>query len=62
MGAIELRNSITDYLSGINDTKFLRVIKVMVEEYKKEEIIDYTIDGKPLTKEAFTSRRRHKSR
>jgi mevalonate pyrophosphate decarboxylase len=52
MGALELRDSLLQYINQA-DERLLKVVKAVMESYWEEEIVAYTIDGKPLTKLAY---------
>jgi hypothetical protein len=52
MGALELRDSI---LKSINtaDERLLKVVKAVIESYREEEIVAYSVEGKPLTRSEY---------
>lgn len=52
MGALELRDSLLQYINQA-DERLLKVVKAVMESYWEEEIVAYAIDGKPLTKLAY---------
>lgn len=52
MGALELRNDLLQYINQA-DERLLKVVKAVMESYWEEEIVAHTIDGKPLTKNAY---------
>jgi len=52
MGAVELRNIVLKYIHTADD-HLLRVVKAMIESYQEEEIVAYTVEGKPLTKSEY---------
>lgn len=52
MGALELKEDVLQYINKA-DERLLKVIKAVMESYWEDEIVAYTIDGKPLNKEAY---------
>ena len=52
MGALELRDNLLQYINQA-DERLLKVVKAVMESYWDEEIVTYSIDGKPLTKMAY---------
>jgi hypothetical protein len=52
MGALELRNDIKQYIN-VADERLLKVVKAVMESYWDEEIVAYTVDGKPLNKKMY---------
>jgi hypothetical protein len=52
MGALELRDSVLGYINTA-DERLLKVVKAVIESYQENDIIAYTIDGKPLTKTTY---------
>ena len=56
MGAVELKNLITDYVANA-DMKLLRIIKAVCESYESNDTesatVAYTASGDPLTKEMY---------
>jgi hypothetical protein len=52
MGALELRDSI---LKSINtaDERLLKVVKAVIESYQEEEIVAFSVDGKPITRSIY---------
>lgn len=52
MGALDLKNSVIEYLDKA-DEKLLKVIKVVMETYWENETIAFSTDGKPLTKASY---------
>jgi hypothetical protein len=49
MGALELRDSILEYINTA-DERLLKVVKAVIESYQENDIVAYTIDGMPLTR------------
>lgn len=52
MGAIDLRQSVLDYVKSA-DNRFIRLVHALAESYEEEEIVAYTVEGKPLTKSEY---------
>lgn len=52
MGALELRDSVLKYINTA-DERLLKVVKAVIESYQENDIVAYTIDGKPLTRVAY---------
>lgn len=52
MGALELRDNLLQYINQA-DERLLKVVKAVMESYWEDEVVAYTIDGKPLTKSAY---------
>jgi mevalonate pyrophosphate decarboxylase len=52
MGALELRDSVLKYINTA-DERLLKVVKAVIESYQENDIVTYTIDGKPLTRVAY---------
>ena len=52
MGALELRNTMLKYINTA-DERLLKVLKAVVESYREDEIVAYTVEGKPLTKSEY---------
>ena len=52
MGALELRDSLLQYINQA-DERLLKVVKAVMESYWEEEVVAYSVDGKPLTKIAY---------
>lgn len=53
MGAVELRNTLKDYINEA-DERLLHVLKAVVESYRENDIVAYTEDGQPLTKKQYS--------
>ena len=49
MGALELRDSVLEYINTA-DERLLKVVKAVIESYQENDIVAYTIDGMPLTR------------
>ncbi|MDD7886042.1 hypothetical protein [Flavivirga sp. 57AJ16] len=57
MGTVELRNIILNKLNAIEDSSMLAKVLDFVEAIKnKDEIVAYTVQGEPLTKEKYIQR------
>lgn len=56
MGTLELRNTIFNRLKATDDTSMLKDVLQYIEEYKKNKVVAYTIEGEPLTKEEYANR------
>ena len=54
MGALELRNNLLLYINQA-DERLLKVVKAVMESYWDEEIVAYSVEGKPLTKLDYKS-------
>ena len=51
MGALDLRNNLLLYINQADE----RLLKVVMERYWDEEIVSYSVEGKPLTKLDYKS-------
>lgn len=49
MGALELGDSVLEYVNTA-DERLLKVVKAVIESYQENNIVAYTIDGKPLNR------------
>lgn len=49
MGALELRDNLLHYINQA-DEPLLKVVKAVTESYWDEEIVAYSVEGKPLTR------------
>ncbi|MFV5693575.1 hypothetical protein ACM55K_16245 [Flavobacterium sp. LT1R49] len=54
MGALELRDSILESINTA-DERLLKVVKAVIESYQDEEIVAFTVDGKPITRAIYKS-------
>ena len=53
MAAINLRESVLNYVQNA-DSRFLKLVKALADSYDEEdEIVAYTVEGKPLTRTAY---------
>jgi len=52
MGALELRDSVLEYLNNA-DERLLKVVKAVIESYHEEEIVAFSVDGKPITRAVY---------
>ncbi|MGL2994580.1 hypothetical protein [Flavobacterium sp. TSSA_36] len=52
MGALELRDSVLEYIN-MADERLLKVVKAVIESYQENDIVAHTIDGEPLTRRTY---------
>jgi hypothetical protein len=52
MGAVELRNTMISYINEADD-RLLNVLKAVVESYRENDVVSYTVTGEPLTKKQY---------
>ena len=52
MGALELRDSVLESINKA-DERLLKVVKAVIESYQENDVVSYTIDGRPLTRIAY---------
>ncbi len=52
MGALELRDTMLKYINTA-DERLLKVLKAVVESYREDETVAYTVEGNPLTKSEY---------
>lgn len=52
MGAVELRNTMINYINEADD-RLLSVLKAVVESYRENDVVAYTVTGEPLTKKQY---------
>lgn len=52
METIELRNTVIDYLNQA-DERLLRVVKALVESYNENDVVAFSVEGKPLTRKQY---------
>jgi mevalonate pyrophosphate decarboxylase len=52
MGALELRDSVLEYINTA-DERLLKVVKAVIESYQENDVVVYTIDGLPMTRIAY---------
>lgn len=52
MGALELRDSVLEYINAA-DERLLKVVKAVIETYKEEEIVAFSVDGQPITRAVY---------
>lgn len=50
METTKLRRELVDYLNNA-DERILKEVKALVDNYENDEIIAYSVQGKPLTRE-----------
>ena len=48
----ELRKTVQEYVESA-DERLLNVIKAVIESYKENDIVSWTVDGKSLTKKDY---------
>ena len=52
METIDLRKTVIDYVKSA-DERLLNVIKAVVESYQENDVVAFTVNGKPLTKDQY---------
>lgn len=52
MGALELKDSVLQYINSA-DERLLKVVKAVIESYQEDEIVAYTVNGNPLTRNQY---------
>lgn len=52
MGALELRDSILEYINTA-DERLLKVVKAVIESYQEDEIVAFSVNGKPITRSEY---------
>lgn len=52
MGTTQIRTEVENFIKKA-DNQFLKMVHAMAVAYSNKEIVAYTTDGVPLTKEAF---------
>lgn len=52
MGALELRESVLEYINTA-DERLLKVVKAVIESYQEEEIVAFSVEGKPITRTEY---------
>jgi hypothetical protein len=52
MGALELKDSVLQYIN-LADERLLKVVKAVIESYQEDEIVAYTVNGNPLTRNQY---------
>ena len=52
MGALELRDSILEYINTA-DERLLKVVKAVIQSYHEEDIVAFSVDGKPITRAVY---------
>ncbi|WP_026729494.1 hypothetical protein [Flavobacterium denitrificans] len=52
MGALELRESVLEYLNTA-DERLLKVVKAVIESYQEEDIVAFSVEGKPITRNEY---------
>jgi uncharacterized protein (UPF0297 family) len=52
MGALELRDSVLEYINSA-DERLLKVVKAVIESYQENDIVAYTVSGNPLTRTTY---------
>lgn len=54
MGALELRDSILQYIN-VADERLLKVVMAVIESYQEDEIVAFSVEGKPITRAQYKS-------
>ncbi len=52
MEATELKRRLIDYINNA-DEEVLKDIQALVENHEKDQVVAYTVEGKPLNKQEF---------
>jgi hypothetical protein len=52
MGALELKDSVLQYINSA-DERLLKVVKAVIESYQEDEIVAHTVNGNPLTRNQY---------
>lgn len=52
MGALELRESVLEYIN-VADERLLKVVKAVIESYQEEEIVAFSVEGSPITRVVY---------
>jgi mevalonate pyrophosphate decarboxylase len=52
MGALELRDSVLEYINTA-DERLLKVVKAVIESYQENDVVAYTVDGNPLNRVTY---------
>ena len=52
MGALELRDSVLEYINTA-DERLLKVVKAVIESYQEEETVAFSVEGKPITRAVY---------
>jgi hypothetical protein len=52
MGALEMRESVLEYINTA-DERLLKVVKAVIESYQEEEIVAFSVEGKPITRSDY---------
>ncbi|TDX10725.1 hypothetical protein [Flavobacterium sp. S87F.05.LMB.W.Kidney.N] len=52
MGALELRESVLEYINTA-DERLLKVVKAVIESYQEKEIVAFSVEGKPITRSEY---------
>ncbi len=55
MGVPELRKELHDFINHA-DERFLKMVYAMSKEYEEPEIVGYTLDGSPITRQHLVKR------
>ena len=55
MGVPELRKELHDFINHA-DERFLKMVYAMSKEYEETEIVGYTLDGSPITRQHLLKR------
>ncbi|KAF2518022.1 hypothetical protein [Flavobacterium foetidum] len=52
MGALELRESVLEYINTA-DERLLKVVKAVIESYQEEDVVAFSVEGKPVTRSEY---------
>jgi hypothetical protein len=52
MGVLELRDSVLECINAA-DERLLKVVKAVIESYQEEEIVAFSVDGKPIKRGVY---------
>lgn len=53
METLELRKTVINYIKSA-DERLLNVIKAVVESYQENDVVAFTVEGKPLSKSQYS--------
>ncbi|MFH1321240.1 MAG: hypothetical protein ABII90_11405 [Bacteroidota bacterium] len=53
MSTAEIRTDLLNIFKNTRDERFLKIVHALAKAYRKDEIVAYTADGIPLTKEQY---------
>jgi hypothetical protein len=52
MEALELKNTVLHYIETA-DERLLKVVKAVVESYRENDVVAFSVDGHPMTAEQY---------